>query len=66
MKIACGGLTTGISFIKPYWNFKKGRAIGERDGRIIHEGDVDCCVVSLFELKFDTCSKMGGYYMDMP
>lgn len=48
------GLTTAISFIKPYWNPSKGREIGQG----LHEGDVDLCVCSIFELKFDTsCSK---------
>lgn len=51
------GLTTGMAFMKPYWNPAKGRKI-EYEGREIHEGDIDCCVVSIFEIKFDTsCSK---------
>jgi hypothetical protein len=55
------GLCTGISFMKPYWNPKKGREIRipeDLGGGTIYEGDVDSCVVPLFELKFDTsCSK---------
>lgn len=48
------GLTTGIAFMKPYWNLSKGREFQDEDGTPMHEGDVDCCVASLFELKFDT------------
>jgi len=52
------GLTTGISFMKPYWNPSKGREIDDGKGGTIHEGDVDICVCSIFELKFDTsCSR---------
>ena len=51
------GLCTGISFVKPFWNPQKGREFGDGDGGTMREGDVDCCVVPLFELKFDTsCS----------
>jgi len=59
------GLTTGLSFMKPYWNPQKGRALPQyaEDGTQLyegaqrHEGDIDCCVVPFFELKFDTsCS----------
>ena len=51
------GLTTGISFMKPYWNPNKGRKFNDGTGKMIHEGDIDCCVVPFFELKFDTsCS----------
>ena len=51
------GLTTGISFVKPYWNPAKGREFLDENGNSMHEGDVDCCVVPLFEVKFDTsCS----------
>lgn len=48
------GLTTGISFVKPYWNPRKGREFDDGDGGTMREGDVDCCIVPLFELKFDT------------
>lgn len=48
------GLTTGISFVKPFWNPNKGREYVDTDGTLRHEGDVDCCLVPLFELKFDT------------
>lgn len=48
------GLTTGVSFVKPYWNPSKGEKLIDFDGTEMHQGDVDCCVVSLFELKFDT------------
>jgi hypothetical protein len=48
------GLCTGISFVKPYWNPNKGRVLPNTG---IREGDIDCCVVPFFELKFDTsCS----------
>lgn len=51
------GLCTGISFVKPYWNPSKGRKFDDGTGTTIHEGDIDCCVVPFFELKFDTsCS----------
>lgn len=51
------GLCTGISFVKPYWNPNKGRQFEDLDGNLMHEGDIDCCVVPFFELKFDTsCS----------
>lgn len=45
------GLCTGISFVKPYWNPNKGRELPDTG---MKEGDVDCCVVPMFELKFDT------------
>lgn len=48
------GLCTGISFMKPYWNPQKGRKFDDGNGNVMHEGDVDCCVVPFFELKFDT------------
>ena len=48
------GLCTGISFVKPYWNPSKGRKFNDGTGNMIHEGDIDCCVVPFFELKFDT------------
>lgn len=48
------GLTSGLAFMKPFWNPTKGRAFDDGTGNVIHEGDVDCCVVSIFELKFDT------------
>ena len=52
------GLCTGISFVKPFWNTNKGREFSDGDGKTLHEGDVDCCVVPIFELKFDSsCSK---------
>src|SRR5574344_231116 len=52
------GLCTGISFMKPFWNPNKGRGFEDGEGNAMHEGDVDCCVVPLFELKFDSaCSK---------
>lgn len=52
------GLCTGISFVKPFWNPNKGRGFEDGEGNAMHEGDVDCCVVPLFELKFDSaCSK---------
>ena len=51
------GLCTGLSFMKPYWNPQKGRKFSDGAGKTMHEGDLDCCVVPLFELKFDTsCS----------
>ena len=43
--------------MKPYWNPQKGRKFDDGNGNVLHEGDVDCCVVPFFELKFDTsCS----------
>lgn len=48
------GLCTGISFMKPYWNPAKGREFDDGEGGKMREGDVDCCVVPLFEVKFDT------------
>jgi len=51
------GLCTGLSFVKPYWNPQKGREFADENGNTMHEGDVDCCIVPFFELKFDTsCS----------
>lgn len=59
------GICTGISFVKPYWNPNKGKMLPQyaEDGTQIYEGapmrqgDIDCCVVPFFELKFDTsCS----------
>lgn len=51
------GLCTGLSFIKPFWNPQKGRKFPDGNGGMMHEGDVDCCIVPFFELKFDTsCS----------
>ena len=51
------GLCTGISFMKPFWNPNKGRTYIDTDGTEKHEGDADCCVVPMFELKFDSaCS----------
>ena len=51
------GLCTGISFVKPYWNPNKGRQFTDLEGNLMHEGDIDCCIVPFFELKFDTsCS----------
>ena len=51
------GLCTGISFMKPYWNPSKGRKFDDGAGKRIAEGDLDCCVVPFFELKFDSsCS----------
>ena len=48
------GLTTGISFVKPYWNPQRGRKFNDGTGNTMHEGDIDCCIVPFFELKFDT------------
>jgi hypothetical protein len=52
-------LCTGVSFMKPYWNPNKGRELTDEQGKkVANEGDVDICIVPLFELKFDTsCSK---------
>ena len=42
--------TLGTSFYKITWNDKKGRALGEKDGVKIKEGDVEISAISPFEI----------------
>lgn len=53
------GLTTSISFVHPYWNPSKGLSIPDPETKeTVKQGDVDCDIVSMFELRWDsTASK---------
>jgi hypothetical protein len=53
-KLALWGLVTHISFMKPFWNTQRGKLLKSRKKNIsVHEGDVDACIVPLFECKWD-------------
>lgn len=47
------GITCGMGYVKPFWNINKGVELepGTR------QGDVDACIVSPFEIKFDPTAK---------
>jgi hypothetical protein len=53
-KLVLWGCTCSISFMKTFWNDGKGMSIPSPDGtETVKQGQVDCEVVSAFELKWD-------------
>lgn len=49
--------TLGTSFYKVMWNGNKGKLIGEVDGEVVKEGDVDVIAVSPYEIFPDSLFK---------